>query len=309
MGNFPPQGPHGQYPHQPYAAPPPPNAPSMHGYFGAQTIAVPTSGKATLSLVLGILSYVACLGAFTGVPAVALGFSARREIADSQGTLTGKGVANVGIGIGLLSSIGTLAMIVAIVAGAVGKGKGHTTTPPYGFGYTTPTPAIPLTPPTIPAPLRVKRSFVGDVEIAELESGSFDVSVKQTVLRGKTKRGFVLIQTTGYVCPKACKEIRSVWSELMWTRKVGRPLTVLEVDVEQYREALEKYSIPTDVGPVFVRFSAAGELEDAISADEWDANTAANVIPVLQKFATGTFNKRRAKIPGFEPSLIPQSGI
>jgi hypothetical protein len=41
--------------------------------------AVQMSGKAIISLVLGIVSLF-CLGLFTGIPAIWLGFSSRREI-------------------------------------------------------------------------------------------------------------------------------------------------------------------------------------------------------------------------------------
>ncbi|MBZ5532955.1 MAG: DUF4190 domain-containing protein [Acidobacteriia bacterium] len=48
----------------------------------------PTDGKATASLVLGILS-VTCLWIFAGIPAVVLGHMSRKKIQESMGRLKG----------------------------------------------------------------------------------------------------------------------------------------------------------------------------------------------------------------------------
>ena len=69
----------------------------------------PTSGKATTSLVLGLVSLFLC-GFFTGIPAIVVGISARREIRRSEGRLGGDGLALGGIITGVL---GTLWMLIA----------------------------------------------------------------------------------------------------------------------------------------------------------------------------------------------------
>jgi hypothetical protein len=71
----------------------------------------PTSGKATTSLVLGIVSLVAC-GLLLGIPAMIVGRQAKREIRESGGRLSGDGLATAGIVTGL---IGTLWSILALV--------------------------------------------------------------------------------------------------------------------------------------------------------------------------------------------------
>lgn len=95
----PPYGEPGPY-SQPYGAP---------AYGGAP---VPTSGTATTSLVLGILSLV-CLGLLAGIPAMILGRSATKEIDASNGTVGGRGLATAGFVTGL---IGTLLSVLAIIA-------------------------------------------------------------------------------------------------------------------------------------------------------------------------------------------------
>src|SRR6476620_6710247 len=75
------------------------------GYVGYATPAPPTSARATAAVVLGALSVMACLGFVTGIPAMIVGVSARREIRESQGRVGGDSVALGGI-----------------IAGAVGTG-------------------------------------------------------------------------------------------------------------------------------------------------------------------------------------------
>ena len=74
--------------------------------------APPTSGKATTSLIIGIVSLVAC-GLFLGIPAMIVGRQAKREIRESQGRLGGEGLATAGFVTGL---IGTIWSVLAIVA-------------------------------------------------------------------------------------------------------------------------------------------------------------------------------------------------
>lgn len=77
----------------------------------------PTSGKATTSLILGVLSLFLC-GFFTGIPAIFVGLSARKEIRRSNGAVSGEGLALGGIITGILGTIWTLiagALLVALL--------------------------------------------------------------------------------------------------------------------------------------------------------------------------------------------------
>ena len=96
-GSSGPSGPPGPY--GPYGQPvPPPASP-------------PTSSKATTSLILGVVSLFLC-GFLTGIPAIFVGLSARKEIRRSNGALGGEGLALGGIITGVL---GTIWMVVAAV--------------------------------------------------------------------------------------------------------------------------------------------------------------------------------------------------
>jgi hypothetical protein len=72
------------------------------GAYGQPRPDAKTDGKATASLVLGILSFF-CLSVLTGIPAIILGHMSRSNIRKSMGRLKGDGMALVGLILGYLS--------------------------------------------------------------------------------------------------------------------------------------------------------------------------------------------------------------
>jgi len=76
------------------------------------------SGKAVASLILGLLSFVACV--FTGVPAIFLGVFGLGDIENPRKRVKGKGMAITGIVLGGLSSFLVVpAMLIALLLPAV----------------------------------------------------------------------------------------------------------------------------------------------------------------------------------------------
>lgn len=63
-----------------------------------------SSGKATASLVLGILSLCGC-GCLMGLPSIAFGILSLRDIGRSSGKMTGKGMAITGLVLGSLATL------------------------------------------------------------------------------------------------------------------------------------------------------------------------------------------------------------
>jgi hypothetical protein len=111
------------------AAPPPPSAwlnvppgqpqypPQGQFYPGqAQPYSQPaqTDTKATVSLVLGILSLL-CFGVLTGIPAIILGHISRGNIRRSMGQLSGGGMALTGLILGYCSLVFSTFIIAAIM--------------------------------------------------------------------------------------------------------------------------------------------------------------------------------------------------
>jgi hypothetical protein len=80
-----------------------------------------TPGSATAALILGICSLLIC-GPICGPLAIIYGNKAKREIAGSNGNLTGGGMATAGVIMGwiavALTIIAVLIIIVAIAAGS-----------------------------------------------------------------------------------------------------------------------------------------------------------------------------------------------
>jgi type IV pilus assembly protein PilA len=76
-----------------------------------------TDGKATGSLILGILSLL-CFSFLAGIPAVVLGHMSRKSIAESMGRLKGDGMALAGLIMGYIS-IASIPIVLIIAAIAI----------------------------------------------------------------------------------------------------------------------------------------------------------------------------------------------
>lgn len=97
------------YPPQPYGYPgygPTPYGPYAYGAYAPPT----NSGLAVASMVCGIIGLIFCQ--IFCVPALIMGFVARRQIRDSQGTQTGDAFAIAGIVLGGLSALFLLVIIL-----------------------------------------------------------------------------------------------------------------------------------------------------------------------------------------------------
>lgn len=135
----------GAAPPQPQGQPPYPGYPPHPGYppyptYGAAPGGTPyavgvypypqsktTNPKAIVSLVLGILGITSCY-IVSGLPALIVGYLARREIKDSPETQDGNGLAVAGIVLGWISVGLTVVLAVSIVLvamlSAAGSGSG-----------------------------------------------------------------------------------------------------------------------------------------------------------------------------------------
>lgn len=91
--------------------------PSLQNY-GAPLPQAPKEGKATASMILGILSLL-CLGIFAGIPAIILGHISRSNIRKSMGRLRGDGMALAGLVMGYISVASTVAVFIIVAAVAI----------------------------------------------------------------------------------------------------------------------------------------------------------------------------------------------
>jgi hypothetical protein len=94
--------------------PPPPQPPSGYGYGYVQP--TKNSGMAIASLVLGILGLVCCGCGVFSIAALVLGHLGKKEIAESNGTKTGAGLAQAGFILGIVGVVlGVLYWILTAV--------------------------------------------------------------------------------------------------------------------------------------------------------------------------------------------------
>lgn len=109
----PPAPPYGSPPA--YGGPPPPG----YGYPAGGAYAMPQGNKKALwSMILGIVSLLCC-GVVTGIVAIVLSQSAKKEIEASGGMQTGAGQAQAGF---ILGIIGIALSVVGIIV-VVGTGR------------------------------------------------------------------------------------------------------------------------------------------------------------------------------------------
>jgi hypothetical protein len=288
--------PEGPYPQNPYGQqqfiqPAPGYVPSYGGY----GYAAPADGKATASLVLAIVSFM-CFGPLAGIPAIILGFLARRDISRSGGALGGSGMAIAGIVIGGLNTLLYGAYAVIFVFMAIGAKHAVSGIP---TGYPTSPFVIPTPPPT---PTATATSPVastvmhGTIKVVSLGGGRSLQDQLAELRTNELAAGRIpIVETTATWCV-ACKEIASTIDDPLLQRALTN-VTLVEVDTDEFGAELGSLKMETDAIPYFFKIDSAARATDAISGDEWDENTPVNEAPVLGAFAKGTLKKRRHPNP------------
>ncbi len=268
--NGPPPG----YPGPPVGPPPGPGYPPPNmGYRAPQ----PTEGKAVTSLVLGLLS-IFCFGIFSGIPAVVVGFLSRRDIARSGNTLGGGGMAIGGIVTGALGSIMSLATFGMMIFGMVAAGRAASSFTP---------PSIPPPMPPVGSAAPVART-VGVVEIVEAHVGAGPLRDQLLDARSSAvmaSKSF-LVEIRAKWCGATCSSLDAALLDPRMQRAL-RDVRIFRIDVDDFGSELAGLSMLTQAIPYFYKIDAAATVEESLSADAWDDNTAANMAPVFDDFLRG----------------------
>ncbi|MCX6164512.1 MAG: DUF4190 domain-containing protein [Ignavibacteriae bacterium] len=103
-----------------YAPPPPPPPPSYGGSQSQYTPSDKASNSAIWALILGIAAWVTC-GILTAVPAWIIGKKELNAIAAGQSAQAGKGMAQVGMWLGIIQVIlGVIAIFVIMIIVVIG---------------------------------------------------------------------------------------------------------------------------------------------------------------------------------------------
>ncbi len=276
-------------PHHPYGGPPPYGAPpscgappAWHASHGARAAPSKSDTRAIAALVLGVLS-MTCLGFLAGIPAIVIGAMSRKEIDQSQGKLSGRGIAAGGIVTGLFGTGISLIVVVTLLSGAIEAVN----------------PGDPTTPRT-ESPLRVPlaagtRSY-GSLDVVDLDTKrKLKTQLAEIAKAASAKNRTVMLQT--YVrSSKECAEVAAALPDTRMQRALTN-VTLIRVDIDAFKGELEAMRVETDSAPWFYKLDENARPTDAISADEWDANTPENMSPVLGGFARGVLGARRSPSP------------
>jgi hypothetical protein len=252
--------------------------------YGPSPIAV-TDGRATASLVLGILSLV-CTGFLTGIPAIVLGVMSRRDIERSDGAKAGAGLALAGI---ITGSIGTLLSLVSAGFMILGMVMGMSATPP----------PAPTTAPTTTAHAPhagAKTTTHGSITVMDLDpaDGALRTQMTRVVAEADARRSPVLVETTATWCKPCQKFSASLDDARVEAALTGVTLVRLDIDVWPSSELSGMHLIVNSV-PWFYKIDASLAPLDKISSDEWGDDVPENIAPVMRDFMAGTLTKRKSR--------------
>lgn len=257
-----------------------------------------TEGKATLSLVMGILSLF-CFGALTGIPAVVLGFMSRRDITRSGGALGGGGIAVGGIVTGALGTLATAVWLFTFVFG-IFAARSAASTPPTVFVPPTFTPAPTASSFGSAAPAEdvpTEKVTIGKLVVIDVHGGSGSLKAqlvsarKEAVAQGRT----LLVQTTAVKCTPCSELATSLGDARMQTALKDAALA--RIDVNELGDELTGLRMDSGGLPTFYKIDSQANPTDAITGDEWDENVPKNMAPILEAFVHGKLVKRRHPSP------------
>jgi hypothetical protein len=258
----------------------------------------PVDAKAILSLVLGILSVVGC-GVFLSGPAIFLGVLARRDARRSGGTVGGSGLATAGIVTGALG--GVLTLVVIGIAAVVMVVDSRTSSAPSAA------PTTVFTTPQAPSSASTG-SATGPEATPAVVSTSIDVVTLtpstrrlrdqlRSELRAAEANGETLLVQTSASWAPVCNEIDASLGDKRMESALAK-VRLVRVDVDAFEADLKAMRMYDGSVPWFFMLDAkTARPHDAIGADEWDDNVAANMAPVLGAFVKGTYAARRHGSP------------
>jgi hypothetical protein len=263
-----------------------------------------TNGTSVFAFVASLSGYVCFLGV-GGALGVVLGLIARSEISRAEGRESGRGLATAAIALGLLNvCLTVIGIAVGITYLARPKSASASSSPP---ALTAPVWSSPgaapraekrgAKPAARPAPAaRASREAgsqvtnLGDITLADV-SGDLEAElVKQRTLAAAASETLVL-----WLVVPQCKPCDGVAAALTskQAQKALANVRLVRVDRDEFQMELDRLGIPTEKIPGFALLDTRSHARDFIHGGEWDADIAANIAPVLGKFAHGGYTKRR----------------
>jgi len=278
--------------------------------------------KLNASALLALLSSVSgfvCLFGMGGLLGIVLGLVARSEIERSAGREHGKGMATVGLALGVINVAACVIGIAVFATWVASPGSPVAVAPPPALPA--PPPAFTLPSPSAEAPAAPGANAAGeatrerDTRITELGSITLVdpgmAAARLTTLLASeqgeaaaAKQKLVLFTVTPECSPCAGVAVSLRDRRL---QKALEGVRLVRIDVREFAPELERMGIPLEKIPGFVLLGPDQRPLDYVDGGEWDADVAANIAPVLGAFVRGTYTKRRrpwrATLRGGETAL------
>jgi hypothetical protein len=258
-----------------------------------------TNGTSIFALLASLFGFVCFLG-LGGILGVVLGLIARSEIARSQGRETGRGLANAAIVIGTLnlcSTVIALAIAITYMASPKPTLAAHSAPALAPPAWTARSPAAPARPGrSSGAEPRASResgsqvTALGAITLADI-SGDFEPELDKQRSAAEAGAETLVLWLVVPGC-KPCDGVAAALTSPIAQKALAK-VRFVRVDRDEFQVELERLSIPTEKIPGFVLLDARNHPRDFIHGGEWDADIAANIAPVLGKFAHGSYPHRR----------------
>ena len=261
-----------------------------------------TNNTSVFAFVASLSSYVCFLGV-GGVLGIILGMIARSEIKRSEGRETGQGLATTAVVLGTINvAITVLGLAVGITYLARPKPVSTARSTPTVIPHAFPAPVAPPSPhPAAKGPAKAPASrasrevgsqntALGDISLADV-TGDLEAELeKQRSAAAATGETLVL-----WLVVPGCKPCDGVAAALTSpaAQKALAQVRFVRVNRDEFQVELDQLGIPTEKIPGFALLDTKNHARDFIHGGEWDADTAANIAPVLGKFVHGGYAHRR----------------
>jgi Domain of unknown function (DUF4190) len=258
-----------------------------------------TNGTSIFALVASLSGFV-CFVGIGGALGIVLGLIARTEIARSEGREAGRGLATGAIALGIanlaLSIIGLAVGITYLARPAPSGPVATPVTSPPAWAAPTPTPHPARSAPHSQPEARASRASstevtaVGAITVADI-AGDFEAELNKqhraADAAGETPVLWIVVRDC-----KPCDGVAAALTSPIAQKALAK-VRFVRVDRDEFQIELERLGIPTEKIPGFALLDTRDHIRDFIHGGEWDADVAANIAPVLGKFAHGSYRQRR----------------
>jgi hypothetical protein len=226
---------------------------------------------------------------------VIFGALSRREIARSRGAIGGQGIALGGIitgSFGAVISLGQICLVAGMWAYTMNRAS-HFTPPPMPPPTAYPTATMTTSPTATPSPSPPAAIFrVSDLHAS---GGALRLQLADAYRRATLAKQKLLVMTSA-AWSRDAAEIANAWNTHD-VQDAVKDVVVVRVDVDEFKSELKPLRMDKQDVPWFFLVGASLEPQDAISADEWSANTPGNIARTMRLFVHGALKPRHAPPP------------